>query len=143
MSDLHLIEATVARTAQRRRLERGFRRFWEGLFWGAAAWFILLAAYKLLPIPAQYVRLAWTVLPASALLGFLWGWTRPITFAQTARWIDGQRKLQERLSTALELGRSEKDQGNWKTLVVSDAAKAAAGLNPKEMLPLKLPKLSR
>src|SRR3954471_10587775 len=143
MSELHLIEATLARTAQRRRLERGFRRFWEALFWGATAWFVLLAAYKLLPIPAQYVRVSWIVLPASSLLGFLWGWSRPVTLAQTARWIDGQRKLQERLSTALELGKNGREEGNWKALVVSDAAKAAAGVNPKELLPFKFPKLSR
>src|SRR5262245_6734609 len=105
MSDLHLIETTLARTAQRRRLERGFRKFWEGLFWGAAVWFVFLAAYKLAPIPAKYAGLSWIVLPASALIGFLWGWSRPVTLAQTARWIDGQRKLQERLSTALEIGK--------------------------------------
>jgi len=143
MSDLHLIESTLVRTAQRRRLERGFRRLWEGLLWGAAAWFIFLAAYKLLPIPKEYVAKAWVVLPVSAMLGFLWGWSRPVTLAQTARWIDGKKQLQERLSTALEIAKTEAGDSSWKSLVVSDAAKSASGLNPKELLPFRFPKSTR
>jgi hypothetical protein len=143
MSDLHLIESTVARTARRRRLERGFRRSWEGLFWGALAWLVFLMAYKLTPIPLQYARWSWVVLPVSALLGFLWGWSRAVTLAQTARWIDGKQKLQERLSTAMEMGKTNRNEGEWKTLIVTDAAKMASALNPKELLPLRFPKLTR
>src|SRR5688572_21324906 len=143
MSDLHLIESTLARTAQRRRLERGFRRLWEGLFWGAAVWLVFLAVYKLFPIPAQYASFSWALMPAGALLGFFWGWSRPLTLSQTARWVDGERKLQERLSTALEISKTEREDAAWKTLIVSDAAKAVSGLNPKELLPFHLPKVAR
>ncbi len=144
MSDLHLIESTLARTSRRRRLERGFRLGFEGLFWGAVVWFLSLAAYKLLPIPAQYIRYSWALLPLSALLGFAWGWSRQVTLAQTARWIDGQRKLQERVSTALEMSRTnQKNPGPWSALILSDAAKSVSGLNPRELLPLRFPKLSR
>jgi hypothetical protein len=104
---------------------------------------IFLAAYKLTPIPAQYARWSWVVLPVSALLGFLWGWSRTVTLAQTARWIDGKQKLQERLSTAMEMAKTERDQGEWKTLIVTDAAKVASALNPKELLPFRFPKLTR
>ncbi len=143
MSDLKLIESTLAQTSQRRRVERGLRKFWEFLFWGALAWFLCLAAYKLLPISISYARFSWILLPASGLLGFCWGWTRPVTLAQTARWIDGRRHLQERLSTALEIAQAKTPETTWKTLVVADAAKAVADLNPKDLLPFRLPRVSR
>jgi hypothetical protein len=142
MSDLHLIESTLAKAAQRRRLERGFRRLWQGLFIAAAVWLAFLMAYKLAPIPDEWVTYSWLVLPAGALVGFVAGWSRRLTMAETARWVDGQRKLQERLSTALEVARSER-AGEWKTLIVSDAAKSVSGLNTKELLPFRLPQASR
>jgi hypothetical protein len=142
MSDLHLIESTLAKTAQRRRLERGLRRLWQGLFIGAAVWLAFLTAYKLAPIPDEWVSPSWMIIPAAALLGFLWGWMQNVTVRDTARWVDSRRKLQERLSTALEVAGSEQG-GEWKSLVVSDAAKSVTGLNAKELLPLHLPKASR
>lgn len=142
MSDLHLIESTLAKTAQRRRLERGFRRLWQGLFVGAGLWLAFLIIYKLAPVPDQWVVLSPLVLPAGALIGFIWGWSRSVTVAETARWVDGRRKLQERLSTALEVARSEQT-GEWKNLIVSDAARSVSGLNARELLPLRLPQASR
>ena len=142
MSDLNIIVSTLAKTAQRRRLERGFRRLWQGLFVGAAAWLLFLAIYKLAPIPDEWMLYSWVALPAGALIGFIWGWSRPVTVSETARWVDSQRKLQERLSTALEVSRDEKGS-EWKNLIVSDAAKSVAGLNSKELLPFRLPKASK
>lgn len=142
MSDLHLIESTLAKTAQRRRLERGFRRLWQGLFFGAVIWLVLLAIYKLAPIPDAWIVYSWLILPVSALFGFLWGWSRRIGMAETARWVDGQRKLQERLSTALEVAHDERS-GEWKDLIVSDAAKTVSTLKVKDLLPFQLPMASR
>ncbi|MGZ8938202.1 MAG: hypothetical protein ACXW32_03210 [Limisphaerales bacterium] len=142
MSDLNIIVSTLAKTAQRRRLERGFRRLWQGLFIGAAAWLLFLAIYKLAPIPDEWVLYSWLALPAGALIGFIWGWSRPVTVSETARWVDSQRKLQERLSTALEVSKDE-NGSEWKNLIVSDAAKSVAGLNTKELLPFRLPKASK
>ena len=142
MSELQLIESTLAKTAQRRRLERGFRRLWQGLFIGAATWFALLALYKLAPIPDEWIVYSWLILPAAALIGFIWGWSRPVTLADTARWVDGRRNLKERVSTALEVARNEKS-GDWKNLILSDAAKSVSNLNSREMLPLRLPAASR
>ena len=142
MSDLNIIVSTLAKTAQRRRLERGLRRLWQGLFIGAATWLVFLAIYKLAPIPDVWMVYSWLILPASALAGFIFGWSRPITVGETARWVDSRRKLQERLSTALEVAKSE-EGGEWKHLIVSDAAKSVAGLNAKELLPFRLPKASK
>src|SRR5688500_13384078 len=142
MSELNIIVSTLAKTAARRRLERGFRRLWQGLFVGAAAWLLFLAIYKLAPIPDQWIVYSWLILPASALIGFIWGWSRSVTVNETARWVDSQRKLQERLSTALEVAKDE--QGSeWKNLIVSDAAKSVSGLNTKELLPFRLPQASK
>src|SRR5688572_10391514 len=110
MNDLNIIVSTLAKTAQRRRMERGFRRLWQGLFVGAAVWLAFVATYKLAPIPEQWVLNAWIVLPASALIGFIVGWARPVSVSETARWVDSQRKLQERLSTALEVAKDERSE---------------------------------
>jgi hypothetical protein len=142
MSELHLIESTLAKTAQRRRLERGLRRLWQGLLIGAAVWLALMVVYKLAPVPDAWITYSWLTLPVAALIGFIWGFSRPVTLQETARWVDGQRKLQERLSTALEVAGSEQT-GEWKNLIVSDAAKSVSGLKPKELLPFRLPRASR
>src|SRR3954465_14346097 len=102
MSDLHLIQSTLEKTARRRRLERGLRRLWQGLLIGALVWVVLLGIYKLAPIPDLFARLSWLMVPVAAAVGFLWGWSRRVTVTETARWIDSKRNLQERLSTALE-----------------------------------------
>lgn len=142
MTDLNVIVSTLAKTAQRRRLERGFRRLWQGLLIGAAAWLLFMTVYKLAPIPEQWVLYSWLVLPASALIGFVWGWSRAVTVSETARWVDSQRKLQERLSTALEVSRDQQG-GEWKNLIVADAAKSVSAVNFKELLPFRLPKASK
>ena len=142
MSDLNIIVSTLAKTAQRRRLERGFSRLWQGLFVGAVLWLAFVATYKLAPIPEEWVLNSWIVLPLSAVIGFIFGWARPVTVNETARWVDSKRKLQERLSTALEVANDERG-GEWKNLVVSDAAKSVSGLNSKELLPFRLPKVSK
>src|SRR3954468_11123830 len=142
MSDLQIIESTLAKTAQRKRLDSALRRLWQGLLWGAAAWVVLLAVYKLAPIRREIGLYSWMVLPTAAFFGFLFGWLRPVTLSEAARWIDNQKHLQERLSTALEISRSAQNE-DWKKLVVSDAAKAVTSVNPKELLPFKFPRASR
>jgi hypothetical protein len=142
MNDLHLIESTLAGTARRRRLDRALRSMWTDMFASAGAWLVLLAAYKLAPIPDFFMSLSWGIIPAGALIGFIWGWSRPVSLDQTARWVDGKRHLQERLSTALELSRTTEDS-KWKNLILSDAARSVTGLNNKEIVPLRLPRVAR
>src|SRR5687768_1774477 len=142
MSELNIIVSTLAKTAARRRLERGFRRLWLGLFVGAAAWLLFLAAYKLAPIPVELVLYSWLLIPLAALIGFIWGYSRTISVDETARWVDSKVKLQERVSTALEVARDER-AAEWKNLIVSDAAKSVSTLKPKDLLPFTLPKASR
>jgi hypothetical protein len=145
MSDLDLIETTLLQAAKRRRLDRGLRWLWQGLLSGACIWVLLLAIYKLAPIPLQVVAFSWLIVPLGAAVGFLLGWARAVSLNDTARWVDRQRKLQERVSTALEVTGTQTSGGHedWKTLVVSDAAKSVSGLSTKDLLPLALPPATR
>ena len=109
---------------------------------GRVVWLIALAAFKLAPIPS-------TILPGAAALaglltlgGFLHGWFRKPTLQQTARWVDDNQRLQERLSTALELGASGASE-NWRALIVADAARFASKLDPRKLIPFHLPRATR
>src|SRR5688572_17618656 len=142
MSDLNIIISTLAKTGQRRRLERGFRGLWQGLFFGAVTWLLFLAAYKLTAIQVEWVVYSWLIIPIGALVAFAWGYSRRVTVNETARWVDSQVKLQERLSTALEVAKDDRTS-DWKNLIVSDAAKTVTAIKPKELLPLRLPRASQ
>lgn len=142
MSDLQVIEATLEKTAQRRRLENGLRALWHGLLIGAALWVLTVITYKLFPISETYVSLAAGAGILCALVGFIVGLSRKVTIMQVARWVDAKQNLQERLSTALEVARDAKDE-TWKELLVSDAAKNVNRIKPKELLPFHLPAATR
>jgi len=143
MNDLDLIQAALAATGRRRRLERGLWRLWLGLAIGAGAWLLVLGVYKLAPIPAVWAEWAWVVLPVGALAGFLAGWWRVASAGEMARWVDSKRQLQERVSTALEMAGKGEGQEEWRGLLVADAAKRVAGLKAKELLPFHLPAAAR
>jgi chromosome segregation ATPase len=142
MSELELIQETLARAARLRRMQRGLSGLWIGLFLGAAAWLLVLGIYKLLPIPP--VSLAWTGVLAMAcpLTGFLLGAWRREPASVTARWVDLQEGLRERLSTAVELSRAEHG-GAWRELIVSDAAQHAAQLQQRKLVRFTLPGVAR
>src|SRR2546429_1543996 len=142
MSEIQVIQSPLEKTARRCRWQRGWRRFWQGLFAGATLWLVVLAVYKLRPIPEQTFMVAGAIavalLPISFLAGF---WRRP-TLIETARWVDDRQHFQERLSTALEVAASPK-AGTWRDLVLSDAAGRAREFDPRKFLPLHLPLVTR
>ncbi|MEO5803473.1 MAG: hypothetical protein ABIR24_08070 [Verrucomicrobiota bacterium] len=142
MSDLETIQTAVRRAAARRRWLRAWRGFWQGLFIGASLWLLALACYKIFPVPFELVSGAGGVAVLFVFIGFFHGWLRPMSLLETARWIDEQQKLQERLSTALELADAPA-QSNWKDLLMSDAAKHARTLDPRRLIPAHLPTASR
>ncbi len=142
MSELDTIQFALSRAARRRRWLRAWNGLWYGLLVGAGVWLAALAAYKLAPISISILPIAGTIAGISLLTGFFYGWLRKDTLQQTARWVDGHENLQERLSTALEVAASGKDEG-WRTLVVADAARFAQQLEPRKLLPWGLPRISR
>ncbi|HNU99333.1 MAG: hypothetical protein KA191_12460 [Verrucomicrobia bacterium] len=142
MSALQLIEATVIRTGRRRRWHRAWRGAWQGFLIAAVLWLVALGLYKLLPIPWQVLPLAGVTGLLTVLAGFLAGWWRRERAIDTARWLDHRQHLQERLGTALEIGR-EPGSGEWGALVLNDAARMVGEVDVRRLLPLTLPRASR
>jgi predicted nucleic acid-binding Zn-ribbon protein len=139
MSELDSIQSALARAAARRRWLRGWNGLWRGLFAGAVTWLLALATFKLAPVPFSILTWAAALAAALTLGGFLHGWFHNPTLQQTARWVDDQQRLQERLSTALELGASGADE-SWRALIVTDAAHFATKLDPRKLIPFHLPR---
>jgi hypothetical protein len=109
---------------------------------GAIIWLVALAAYKALPIPAWTLIAGASAGLACALGGLVAGLCRRLTAAETARWIDQREKLQERLSTALEVS-TVPASGEWKQLVLDDAARHASKVDPRRLLPFGFPMIAR
>jgi hypothetical protein len=142
MSELRVIETTLEQAAKRRRWQRAWRGLWQGLLVGGVVWLLALGTYKAFPIPLLVLTVGGVASLASVLLGFLIGWSHAPTIAETARWVDSQRHLQERLSTALEVA-ALPTTGHWQQLVLHDAAKHAQQLDARQLLPFRVPRLSR
>jgi hypothetical protein len=120
---------------------RAWRGFWKGFFIGALLWLSAVGVYKIFPVPIETTFGAALVGLVFSIVGFFHGWTRPMTLLETARWIDEKEKLQERLSTALELSDSQNE--NWKELLLADAAGHARKIDSRRLLPAHLPAASK
>ena len=142
MSELQVIQTALAQAARRRRWQRAVNGLCRGLLVGGFIWLLALAAYKIFPIPTEILFGAAAFAAVPALVGFVHGWIRKMTLSETARWVDEQQKLQERLSTALELATAGGNE-NWRTLLISDAARFASKIDPRKMVPFRLPRASQ
>ncbi len=142
MSELQVIQSALERAAQRRRWTRALRGMWQGLLVGAILCLVLIAVYHFAPLPMWTLAVA-ALAPFPCMLGglILGGWRKP-PLSEVARWVDGRRHLQERLSTALEVS-DEPNAGTWRELVLNDAAAHARDLDPRQMLPFHLPRAPR
>jgi len=142
MSELQIIQSALERAAQRRRWTRALRGMWQGLLVGAILCLLLIAVYHLAPLPLWTLAVA-ALAPFPCMLGglILGGWRKP-PLSEVARWVDGRRHLQERLSTALEVS-DEPNAGMWRDLVLNDAAAHARNLDPRQMLPFHLSRATR
>ncbi len=145
MSDFDAIQSVLLRAAGRRRWERAWNGLWQGLFIGTVVWLAALVTYKLAPIPSTVLEGAGIFAAFCLLAGFGRGWMRRPSLRQTARRLDEHEKLQERLSTALELAPTAPGTAadSWRALLVSDAARFAAKLDPRRIFPYRLPRVSR
>ncbi|MBN9690899.1 MAG: hypothetical protein J0M24_11725 [Verrucomicrobia bacterium] len=142
MNPLASVETAVTRTASRLRWLRGWNGLWKGALAGACLYFLALAVFKLAPIPRTWVSAVGVIALVCPLAGLLWGLRRTTTPAEAARWLDERQGLQQRLSTALEMGQ-QTDDSTWRQLVVSDASAAAESIDPRRLLPVILPRLAR
>ncbi len=142
MSGLQLIDQALERTGRRRRLEQALAGLWKGVFWGAVVFLVALGAFKLFPIPVETLAVAGGIAGLLMLGGFVAGYWRKPSRLNTAQWIDERQQLKERLSTALEVGASDKT-GRWGQLVLEDAVRHVDSLDPRQLLPLHLTRLAR
>ncbi len=142
MSEIHVIKETLAATARRRRWQRGWRGFWRGFMVAGVVWLLGLIIYKVLPMPEPVLLGLFFLGWVGPLAGFITGFSKPVTMNEAARWLDQEKQLKERLSTALEVSDSQKD-GEWQRLLMTDAATHAGNLNVAKMLPFNLPKAAK
>lgn len=142
MSELETIQTALERASRRRRWQRAWGGLWRGLLVGAGLWLLALVIYKLAPIPERVLIIAGGLAGVALLAGFFYGWFHKQTLQQTARWVDSHQRLQERLSTALEMARAGGNE-SWRQLLISDAAKFAAKIDIRKLMPLGLPRASR
>ena len=142
MSDLQVIEQTLTVAARRRRRERAVRGLWQGMFVGAIIVFLTVAAYKLLPLPVWSIRAAVVTGIISAIVGMIIGGWHRDSLNETARWVDVRQRLQERLSTALELSKSPGSE-SWRELLVTDAAAHLKDLDTRRLVRFRLTRASR
>ncbi len=144
MSELETIRQVLQAAGRRRRLQRALNGLAEGALFGGALFVAALAAYKLLPLPARIIPVAGAMAVVCAVVGMLRRAWRAEVPEQTARWIDEQQQLKERLSTALEVSASTRPApADWKGLVLSDASRHAAGLDLRQLGRLVLPRRAR
>src|SRR5262245_54277796 len=127
MSDLEQIQKVLAQAGRRRRSQRALNGLTEGALVGGIVFLLALAAYNFLPLPGWVVPAAGGVAVAAAVLGLLIRGWRAESLLKTARWIDDEKNLKERLSTALEVS-NQPAPAEWKNLVLADASRHAAGL---------------
>src|SRR5215471_4243930 len=142
MSELQVIESALQRAARRRRWARGLCGMWQGLLIGAILTLLLLGAYHLFPLPL-WVPATAALVPLPCMLGglILGGWRKP-PLSEIARWVDSRLHLQERLSTALEVG-AEPNPNRWSELVVQDAAGRAREVDSRQLVAFTLPRVTR
>ena len=142
MIELQVIELALQQASKRHRLKRALNGLGRGVLYGAAQFLILLATYKVLPLPQWIIPAAGAAAGLIALGGLIWGAWRKMSLLETARWVDDRKALKERLSTALEMSGSRVPE-DWKTLLLADAAQHAQSLNTKELLPIGFPRAAR
>ena len=111
---------------------------WAGLFICVCIWLISLVSHKLFPIPLVSFFWAAIIGLIFPLAGLIWGFAKNFSPLETARWLDKEKGLKERLSTAIELSETNLSSP-WDELVISDAARAVDKIETRSLLPLRLP----
>src|SRR5687768_3862027 len=103
MSHLERVQSIVTQVARRRHFHRAWAGFWKGLLAGALIWSATLLVYKLFPVPLEVLIAGAAAAILAPLIGLLLASLKRPSLVETARWVDGQTQLADRLTTALEL----------------------------------------
>ena len=134
--------ALLERLARRRRWERAWMGFWQGMFWAGVVWLVGLGLYKVLPLPVTFlagVAAAAGIIPVVlTIVGFL----PKEPLLQTAQRVDQVLGLQERVSTALEWDQNHRDS-EWTALLREDAIRRWKAAQGELVPPWHLPRIAR
>lgn len=124
----------------------GARGLAAGLGVGLAGAVVIALRGRL--VGEEFIALIAAAAGAGALLGVLAAWVWPFPMLEAARYFDRKFGLQERTSTALEVGAliGERQPGpaarprpELLARQVADAARAARRVRPRDFLPLRIP----
>ncbi len=135
MKGSEAIHSVVDQARRRFLLQHAINWLGLALCVAAAAWLAMLVAYKLLPMPEQWVWTAGLAGLAAALAVFTIGLLRRTDRTAAARWLDQKAGLKDRLSSALEMDRLDTD---WSRLVHGDAVAHAEKLDASKLIPFRL-----
>src|SRR4051794_5251150 len=130
MSDVQLIHETLAVTAKRKRWHRAWNSICSGFLPASAIGVASLLAYKLLPISNLWVGIGSAVAFGYLVFLFFRGFWKNPSLIETARWVDQKQRLQERVSTALEVTKDQAKAGAWGEVLVRDAAAVIKSVDP-------------
>jgi len=141
MSDKQVIDAKIQAAAMRRKLLLSWQCMWRGLLVGVCIWLSALVVFKVVPI--SHDTLIWSGFVGLSLPvgGLIYGLVRRFATSDTARWLDLKTGSKERLGTAVELADVEAAHADWSDLVLRDAALAARQIEPRKLLPIRVPRI--
>ncbi len=146
MSASPALESVIRRTARRRRVLRAWDAAWKGGLVGAAIASIVVALWKFQLVDAKVLFWFWLAAGLSPLVAAVIGAWRKSERLATARWLDERQRLQQRLSTALDLtqksGAQTPEGDAWRQLVVRDAESAVTRVNLETLLPFRFPSIA-
>ena len=140
MKEKQIIATKLNTVASRKKLQLSWKYMWFGLSICVGLWLLSLLSYTLFPIPLVtflWVSILSLILP---LAGLIVGFSKKFPLQDIARWIDQEKGLKERVSTAVELTEADPITPSWKELIIRDAASAIEKIETKSLLPLRLPK---
>ncbi len=140
MSDLEKINVALKKTAGRRRWFRAWNGLFSGLFVAATVWLLATILFKVLPLPFEMFGGLAFFSAAALCFGFVWGARRLDSSLETARWVDQQLGLKEKLSAAVEFSSSSE---KWGRVLVKDGVQYIDRVQPARLLHYRLPKLAR
>ena len=86
---------------------------WRGLLLGVCLWLAALVIFKLAPIPQVSLLWAGIIGLAIPVGSLLFGLAKRFDTIDTARWLDCETGLKERLSTAIELADGDAENSDW------------------------------
>ncbi len=135
MKGSEVIHSVVDNARRRFLLQHAINWLGIALGFAAAVWLVALVAFKLLPMPEKWVWSVGIIGLVATVAVFLAGILRRSDKSAAARWLDEKAGLKDRLSSALELDRTDTD---WSRLIHRDAVDHAEKLDPAKLIPFQL-----